>query len=77
MPAREDTMSDVRADPGKMVWPWKGHESCQVHRILMHGEECGRICKRCNVVEYHFLASPGPMEVEGFFDIESVPSGSA
>ena len=68
----------VRGDPNvKLVWPWDGHEACQVHRLSIDGVVCGRICKRCNVVQVFLIGPPGGGDVEGTFDIERVPSGSA
>ena len=63
------------SDHSSMTWPWEGHEECQVYRLMRDGEECGRICKRCMVVEIHLVAESGHIEVE--LDIEIVPSGSA
>jgi hypothetical protein len=59
-----------------MVWPWPGHEGCPVHRVFLRGQPCGRICRRCDVLEVHMLAEPGEAFSETL-DIEPFPSGSA
>ena len=67
----------MKADTRKpMVWPWPEHEGCQAYLVRLRGEVCGRICKRCNVIETHLLVDPIEGRVSEQLDIDSIPVGS-
>jgi hypothetical protein len=77
MTTRDSGQRPTRADTRRpMAWPWRDHEECQVYLLRLDGEVCGRMCKRCNVVEHHLLHDPGhPLAVVLRADKE--PVGSA